>query len=149
MNLEKILSIAGKPGLYQLVAKSRNGIIVESLLNGRRIPVSQAQNISTLSKMAIFIVNGEKPLHEVFALIREREGGPAPVKHKDNDARLKAYFGEVLPDYDVDRVYASDIRKVIQWYNLLEEKGLFETEDDADAGAEDNASISTTGNEEE
>lgn len=132
MNLEGILSIAGKPGLYQLVAQSRSGIIVESLIDGKRIPVSQAANISALSDIAIFTWNEEKPLRDVFKAIKEKEGGPTPVKHKDSAAKLEAYFAEVEPDYDTDRVYASDIKKVIQWYNLLEEKGLLEAEEEAE-----------------
>ncbi len=133
MNLEGILSIAGKPGLYKLVAQSRSGIIVESLLDGKRIPVSQASNISALRDIAIFTWSEEKPLSEIFKAIKDKESGPTPVKHKDSGAKLVAYFAEVEPDYDTDRVYASDIKKVIQWYNLLEEKGLLEAEAESEA----------------
>ena len=124
INLEGILSIAGKPGLYKLVAQSRNGVIVESLMDGKRMPISTAQNISALSDIAIYTHTEEKPLHEIFSVLKEKEGGVTPVKHKESGAKLEAYFAEVLPEYDADRVYPSDIKKVIQWYNTLEEKGL-------------------------
>lgn len=139
MNLEGILSIAGKPGLYKLVAQSRSGIIVESLLDGKRIPVSQAANISALSDIAIFTWSEEKPLSAIFKAIREKENGPTPVKHKDSGAKLEAYFAEVEPDYDTDRVYASDIKKVIQWYNLLEGKGLLDGETEDETEVEQNS----------
>ena len=124
INLEGILSIAGKPGLYKLVAQSRNGVIVESLMDGKRMPISTAQNISALSDIAIYTHTEEKPLHEIFSVLKEKEGGVTPVKHKESGAKLEAYFAEVLPEYDADRVYPSDIKKVIQWYNTLVEKGL-------------------------
>lgn len=139
INLEGILSIAGKPGLYKLVAQSRSGIIVESLTDGKRMPVSSAQNISALSDIAIYTYTEEKPLHEIFSALKEKEGGVTPVKHKDSGAKLEAYFIEVVPEYDADRVYSSDIKKVIQWYNTLEEKGLLveveenETETEAES----------------
>lgn len=149
MNLEGILSIAGKPGLHKLVAQSRGGLIVESLMDGKRMPVSQAQNISALSDIAIFTYSEEKPLREVFAAIKEKENAPTPVGHKESGAKLEAYFAEVLPDYDTDRVYASDIKKVIQWYNLLEEKGLLEATEEETAEAADDTGDSTSKDEEE
>lgn len=126
MSLEKVLSISGKPGLYNIKAQTRSGFIVESLLDGKKMPVNMRHNVSILAEIAIYTLDGEVPLRDVFKNIYEKEnGGPAidPKKSKDE---LEAYFFEILPNFDEDRVYASDIKKVFQWYNLLEAKGLLD-----------------------
>lgn len=125
MSLDKILSIGGKPGLYRLVTQTRSGFVAESLLDGKKISVGMAGNVSVLSEIAIYTLEEEMPLREVFRKIHEKEGGEkTPVKHKADKLELEEYFFEVVPNYDEDRVYASDIRKVIQWYNLLCENGI-------------------------
>lgn len=125
MSLDKILSIGGKPGLYKLVTQTRGGFVVESLVDGKKITVSIRSNVSVLSEIAIYTLDEELPLREVFQKIKEKEnGGKTSIGHKEEKIKLEEYFFEILPNYDEDRVYASDIKKVIQWYNLLTEKGI-------------------------
>ena len=120
MELDKILSIAKKPGLYKLIAQSRGGFIAESLLDQKRISVSITSNVSLLSEIAIYTLAEELPLKEVFLKVFEKEnGGQASTSPKASKDDLEAYFFSVLPDYDEDRVYPSDIKKIISWYNLL------------------------------
>ncbi|AKA34100.1 DUF5606 domain-containing protein [Flagellimonas lutaonensis] len=125
MTLEKILSIAGKPGLYKLLTQTRTGFVGESLLDGKKVSVGLRNNVSVLSEIAIYTLDAEVPLREVFQKIKEKEnGGKTTVSHKDEKIKLEEYFFEILPDYDEDRVYASDIKKIIQWYNILHDNGI-------------------------
>jgi len=125
MSLDKILSISGKPGLYQIVAQTRSGAIVESLVDKKRITVGAHSNISILSEIAIYTLAEEVPLREVLKKVKEKENGEqTSISHKDGKDALEEFFFEVLPDYDEDRVYPSDIKKVIQWYNLLQKNEL-------------------------
>lgn len=125
MSLDKILSIGGKPGLYKLVTQTRNGFVAESLLDKKRITVSMRSNVSVLSEIAIYTLDEELPLREVFLKIQVKEkGGKTSIGHKEEKIKLEEYFFEILPNYDEDRVYASDIKKVIQWYNILLENGI-------------------------
>ena len=127
MTLDKILAIAGKPGLYKLLAQTRSGFVGESLLDGRRVAVGIQANVSVLSETAIYTLEEEVPLKEVFKKISEKEnGGKTSIGHKDEKIKLEEYFFDVLPNYDKDRVYVSDIKKIIQWYNLLHDNGLTE-----------------------
>ncbi|WP_423998443.1 DUF5606 domain-containing protein [Maribacter sp. IgM3_T14_3] len=120
MGLEKILSVAGKPGLYKLITQTRTGFVAESLLDAKRITVSLRSSVSVLSEIAIYTLEEEVPLREVFQKIQTKEeGGKTSISHKDEKIKLEEYFFEVLPNYDEDRVYVSDIKKVIQWYNIL------------------------------
>ena len=124
MSLEKILSISGKPGLYELKTQTRSGFLAESLIDGKKISVSGRHNVSMLSEIAIYTITEEVPLREVFSKISEKENGGPAINHKASKDELEEYFFEVLPDYDEDRVYASDIKKVVQWYNLLQKHGI-------------------------
>ena len=123
MSLEKVLSISGKPGLYKLNTQTRNGFLAESLIDGKKISVSGRHNVSLLSEIAIYTLTEEVPLREVFQKISEKENGGEAINHKVSKDELEEYFFGVLPDYDEDRVYASDIKKVVQWYNLLTKNG--------------------------
>lgn len=128
MNLEKILAISGKPGLYALKIQTRTGFVAESLVDGKKITVGLRSNVSLLSEISMYTYTEEKPLAEVMRNIAKKENnGPTPA-FKDDKALLSAYFLEVLPDYDQERVYASDIKKVINWYNILQGKGLVSSE---------------------
>ena len=130
MGLDKILAIAGKPGLYKLVAQTRGGFVAESLLDNRKISVGIQQNVSVLSEIAIYTLTEEVPLREVLKKIKDKENGAeTTVSHKDSKDKLEEYFFEVLPDYDEDRVYASDIKKVVQWYNMLQKNDLLNLEE--------------------
>ena len=125
MSLDKVLSIAGKPGLYKLIAQTRGGFVAESLIDKKRLSVSVQQNVSVLSEIAIYTLTEEVPLKDVFEKIKKKENGEkTSVKPKDSKDKLEEYFFDVLPDYDEDRVYASDIKKVVQWYNLLQEHNM-------------------------
>lgn len=139
MSLEKILSISGKPGLYQLKTQTRTGLLAESLADGKKITVSTRQNVSLLSEIAIYTLTEEVPLREVFSKISEKENGGEAISHKSTRNELEEYFFNVLPDYDEDRVYPSDIKKVLQWYNLLTKNGITDfseaTEEDQNANA--------------
>jgi hypothetical protein len=131
MSLEKILSISGKPGLYELKTQTRSGFLAESLIDGKKISVSGRHNVSLLSEIAIYTLTEEVPLGKVFSKISEKENGGPAINHKSSKDELEEYFFEVLPDYDEDRVYPSDIKKVVQWYNLLQKSGVtqFTSED--------------------
>lgn len=124
MSLEKVLSIAGKPGLYKLKSQTRAGFLAESLLDGKTINVGGRQNVSLLSEIAIYTLTEEVPLRKVFEKISKKEDGKEAISHKVAKEELEEYFFSVMPDYDEDRVYASDIKKVVQWYNLLVKNGL-------------------------
>ncbi len=131
MALDKILSISGKPGLFKIIAQTRNGFVAESLLDKKKISVTVHSNVSVLSEIAIYTLTEELPLKEVFKKIMEKEKGqPTSISHKDAKEVLEEYFFEVLPDYDEDRVYASDIKKIIQWYNLLHGQNLLDLLDE-------------------
>ena len=125
MNLEKVLSISGKPGLYELKLQTRSGFVAESLSDGKKISVSLKNNVSLLSEISMYTYTEEKPLSEIMRTIAIKENeGPTAVSHKEDTAKLIAYFKEILPDYDADRVYASDIKKVLNWYGILQAKGM-------------------------
>ncbi len=127
MSLEKVLAISGKPGLFKLITQTRGGFIAESLLDKKRLSVSINQNVSVLSEIAIYTLTEEVPLSNVLSKIKEKESGQVtPVSHKDSKDALEEYFFEVLPDYDEDRVYVSDIKKVVQWYNLLHKHDMLD-----------------------
>jgi hypothetical protein len=133
--LKGIMSISGQPGLFKVVAEAKNSIIVESLVTGKRMPAYSTSKISALEDIAIFTETGEVPLKEVFKNISEKENGAAVAK-KGSDKELKAYFDAVLPEFDKDRVYVSDMKKVIQWYNLLQGKDLLNFDEEAEAETE-------------
>lgn len=129
MKLNQILTISGKPGLYQLQSRTRSGFLALSLLDQKRISIGLRNNVSLLSEIAIYTLEGEKPLEEVFKAIKEKENGQkTAVSHKATEDELEAYFFSVIPNYDEDKVYPSDIKKIIQWYNILIDKGFLEEE---------------------
>ncbi len=128
MNLEKILAISGKPGLYALKVQTRSGFVAESLLDGKKITVGLRSNVSLLSEISMYTNTEEKPLAEVMRNIAIKEDNGPALSHKEDNGKLVAYFKEVLPDYDADRVYPSDIKKVLNWYNMLQAKGLVSKE---------------------
>lgn len=134
MSLDKILSISGKPGLYKIIAQTRNGFIAESLIDKKKVNVNIHSNVSILSEIAVYTLTEELPLREVLKKVKEKENGQqTAISHKDSKDTLEEYFFEVLPDYDEDRVYASDIKKIVQWYNLLQSHNMLDAlEDDSE-----------------
>ena len=134
MALDKILSIGGKPGLYKLLTQTRSGFVGESLLDGKRVTVGIRSNVSVLSEIAIYTLEEEVPLREVFQKIKEKEGGKkTSISHKADKIELEEYFFEILPNYDEDRVYASDIKKIVQWYNILLDNNITDFVEEKDA----------------
>lgn len=124
--LRDILSITGKPGLYKLVSRGNNMLIVESLLDGKRVPTYARDKIVSLGEISMYTMGEDVSLSEVLTKLGEKEGlkvAAIDPKKADND-QLRDFFGEVLPDFDRDRVYPSDIRKLIQWYNILINAGI-------------------------
>jgi hypothetical protein len=129
MKIDKILAISGKPGLFELKIQTRSGFVAESLLDGKKITVGMRSNVSLLSEISMYTFTEEKPLVEVMRAIAQKENEGPALSHKADNADLIAYFQTVLPDYDQDRVYASDIKKVLNWYNILQAKGMVSKEE--------------------
>ena len=131
--LKDIMSISGHGGLFKFISKARNGIIVENLETKKRIQAFATMKVSSLEDIAIFTDDEEIKLVEVMKKIFGKEGGKPCIDHKSDPAKLKSYFEEVLPDYNRERVYFSDIKKVVHWYNLLIQFDLLKFEE---AGSE-------------
>ncbi len=124
MDLRTVLSVSGKPGLFKLIAHQKNGVVVESLLDGKRTAISANANVSSLGDIAIYTYEEEVPLRDVFKSMAEVTEGKEALSHKSSKDQLEDFFGEVLPKFDQERVYASDIKKVIQWFNILVKNDL-------------------------
>ncbi|MCF6356860.1 MAG: DUF5606 domain-containing protein [Draconibacterium sp.] len=124
--LKGILSISGQSGLFKMVAEAKNNIIVESLDTKKRIPVYSTSKVSALEDIAIYTETSDVPLKEILKTISDKEDGGVALSHKSSGGELKKYFEEIVPDYDKDRVYVSDIKKVLQWYNTLQEKDMLD-----------------------
>ena len=118
--LKEILSVTGKPGLFKLVSQGKNMLIVESLIDGKRIPAYSKYKVISLGDIAIFTETTEIPLGQVLEVVKAKENGAiCSIDSKADNDKLRKYMGEILPEYDRDRVYPSDIRKLINWYNIL------------------------------
>jgi hypothetical protein len=130
MDLTKILAISGKPGLYKMLSQTKAGFIVESLVDGKRFPVFAHERVSTLEEISIFISgDDDMPLKEVLKKFYDKlEGKPGP-ESSANSKTLKSFFLETIPSYDQEKVYVSDMKKTVAWYNLLLEKGILEFEE--------------------
>ena len=129
--LKEILSISGKPGLQKLISNSSNAIIVESLIDGKRFPAYSNSKIIALEDISIYTEAEDMPLKEVFKRISAKENGKSALSHKEPTEKILAYFEEIVPEYDKERVYVSDMKKIIQWYNLLTEKGMLDLDEEA------------------
>lgn len=127
--LDKILTISGKPGLFKMVAQTRTGVIALSLIDQKKVVTNMGQQINVLSEIRVFGLKDEMPLEDIFEMMyRLEKGKAARVSPKACKEELEAYFFEVFQDYDEERVYVSDIKKIIQWYNLLLQAGLLKFE---------------------
>jgi hypothetical protein len=138
--LRTILSIAGKPGLYKLVNQGKNMLIVESLQTGKRTPAYAHDKVISLGDIAIYTVEEDVPLTDVFESIKvKNEGKAVDVKALGGEKEIRAYFAEILPNFDDDRVYTNDIKKVFNWYNQLIAAGIdkFKAEETSEEGAEE------------
>lgn len=139
MFLEGILSIAGQPGLLKLVSRKNNSVIVESLITGKRMPAFSTSRISTLEDITVYTYDDDTPLKDVFTNIFNEYKGVIPnLTAKSSNDELAAFFGKVLPNYEKEKVYMSDIKKIVSWYNLLVEKGII-TEESIKAYLEEKA----------
>jgi len=141
MVLKDLMAIAGSPGLYKFIAQGKNAVIVENLETGKRTSAHGAAKISSLEDIAVFTEKEEMPLSEVFNKIFDKEDGAVSINHKSSPDELKSYFTELLPDYDKDRVYVSDIKKIIQWYNILHSLDMLKKEEESFDKSEDAQSV--------
>ncbi|MDT8394136.1 MAG: DUF5606 domain-containing protein [Bacteroidales bacterium] len=141
MDLTEIMSISGKPGLYRMITHTKTGMLVESMDDQKRFPVFTHEKVSSLEEISIFTETDDIPLKEVFKKIYDLLKGEKAISHKSSGEELKDFFDDVIPDYDKERVYVSDIKKVIQWYNILHEKDMldFTEEEEKEAGGETEA----------
>jgi len=137
MNLKDLLSISGKPGLYRSIGQNKTSLIVESLIDGKKIPVYTAHKISALEDISIYTHDTDVPLTEVFKTIYKKENGGECISHKSPSNELKTYMQEILPDFDEDRVYTSDIKKIFNWYNQLHGHDLLNQEEEKSENSEE------------
>lgn len=139
--LKTILSISGRPGLFRLVNRGKNMLIVESLLNGKRNPAYAHDKVISLGDISIYTVEDDVPLSDVLESVKEKnDGNPVDIKAIGNEAAIRAYFKEILPTFDEDRVYTADIKKLLTWYNQLLAAGItdFTTKEETEEGEENN-----------
>lgn len=143
--IKTILSIAGKPGLFKLVSRGHNMLIVESLTTGKRTPAYAHDKVISLGDIAIYTNGDDKPLGEVFELVKEKTGGqPVDVKAFGGDKEMREYFTTILPDFDQDRVYNTDIKKLFQWYNQLLAAGITDfVEEEAETAGDEQSEEKT------
>jgi len=132
MDLSQIISIAGKPGLYRILNQSRGGVIVLSLQDGKKTAIGQTQRVSALSDISMYTVDGDLLLDEILKRVHAHTGGKTVDINVKDDGAVRDFFTEVIPEHDQDRVYNSDIRKLIKWYNSLLEKDLLDFEKETD-----------------
>lgn len=130
--LKTILSVSGKPGLYKLISNSKNMVIVESLIDNKKIPVHPRDKVVSLGDISIYTETDDIPLKDILVSMKQKEnGGKSTIAPNSKPEELKKYFGEVLPEFDRDRVYPTDIKKIISWYNILTKAGVdFEKEEE-------------------
>ena len=128
MDISGVLAISGKPGLYKVIGQSKETLIVQSLIDGRKFPASATNRVSALEDISIYTYEEDLPLSDVLGKIFSNLSGKSAIDHKSKPEELKAFMLEVLPDYDEDRVYTSDIKKLIQWYNSLLSAGILKEE---------------------
>jgi hypothetical protein len=123
IDLTGIISITGQPGLFKILAQAKNGIIVEGLADKKRVHVHSATKVSTLADIGMYTTGDEKPIEEIMTAIYEKEKGGPAVSPKADDKEVEAYFSQILPDYDKERVYVSNMRKLFNWYSVLQSTG--------------------------
>jgi len=134
IDLTGIISISGQPGLYKIVAQSKNGIIVEGLADKKRMNVYASTKVSTLSDISMFTTGDDKPLEEIMTSIFEKEKGGPAIDNKADDKAIEAYFSSILPEYDKERVYISNMRKLIMWYNAIQTAGALKQKEENQDG---------------
>ena len=128
MELKGIIAIAGKPGLYKVAAQGRANIIVQSLENDKKFPAFASDKISALDDISIYTYEKDVPLTEVYIKLAEKENFGKSIDHKEEPKKLREYLVTFLPEYDAERVYDTDVKKLFQWYNILVDKGFITEE---------------------
>lgn len=141
IDLSGFISITGQPGLYKIIAQSKNGIIVEGLHDKKRSNVYASTKVSTLSDISMFTTGEDKPIEEIMTSIFEKEKGGPAVDNKADDKTVEAYFAAVLPDYDKERVYVSNMRKLFAWYNALQSTGNLKSKEEKKEGEDKNLNL--------
>lgn len=119
MTLAKLIVVTGKPGIFKISSQTKAGLLVESLTDNKRFPIHNIHNVSSLNDIAIYTDEDEVPLRTIFKTIYDKEEGKPTINHKESKKVLTDFFTEILPNYDVERVYPSNIKKIVQWYNML------------------------------
>jgi hypothetical protein len=137
MDLSKIVAISGKPGLYKMLSQTKNGLVVEAFTDGKKFTAFSHERISTLEEISIYTDEEDKPLKDILKAIFEVQEGKEAISHKSGNDEIKSFFEKVVPDYDRDNVYVSDMKKVINWYNILHAHNMLEfDEEETDQQAE-------------
>lgn len=144
MTFKDIMAISGHAGLFRFVAQGRSGIIVESLTDNKRMQVPATAKVSTLRDISIYTSTGEEPLSKVLERIRVLENDANAIDHKSDNEEIKAYFLKVLPEFDEDRVYLSDMKKIISWYNQLQKIGMLDFSDEEEETENNNEEVAET-----
>ncbi len=144
IDLTGIISISGQPGLFKIIAQSKNGIIVEGLADKKRANIHATTKVSTLSDISMFTTGDDKPIEAIMTSIYEKEKGGAAVDNKADDKAIETYFAEILPEYDKERVYVSNMRKLIMWYNNLQTTGSLKLKEEKAEGEEKTKVAKTT-----
>lgn len=124
MNLESIISVTGKSGLFKVISQIKNGLIVESIVEKKRMPVHASDKVSALSDISIYTYEGDVPLSEIYDKLYKKTAGKSAIDHKAKPEELRSSLKEIVEDFDQERVYHSDLKKLFQWFNLLVENGL-------------------------
>ena len=119
MTLDKLIVVTGRPGIFKIASQGKAGLIVETLGDSKRFPIQNIHNVSSLNDIAIYTDEEEVPLRTIFTAIHKKEAGKQTINHKESKNVLIDFFTEILPNYDTERVYPSNIKKIIQWYNIL------------------------------
>jgi len=131
--LREILAIAGRPGLFKIVTQGKNMLIVEQLATGKRMPAYARDKVSSLGDISIYTLNGDKPLAEVFEAVKaDADAKPVDIKAFGGDGAIREFMARIVPDFDTERVYTADIKKILSWYNQLLAAGITEFVDKAD-----------------
>jgi hypothetical protein len=133
-NLQKVLYISGYPGLFTLISQGRNGVIVEAMSDKKRMNAGPSMRVTNLSEVAMYTDTDEISLKEVLLKIKDCQSGEPAIDHKSDAAVLHKFMETVLPNYDRDRVYTSHIKKLVEWYNILQKNDMLEFEDDKSGG---------------
>ena len=124
MKIDEIISISGKGGLFKIISRTTNGLIVESLEEKKRMPVFASDSVSAFSDISIYTEDDSEPLENILNSIYKKENGGKSISANSTPEELKKYMGDILPNYDRDTVYVSHIKKLLKWYNLLQSLDL-------------------------